>query len=755
MARPNRRIIRVKSLTLNKFRAFSGAQTMTLDTDADLVIVTGPNGVGKTSLMDALCLAITGHRYLDREPLLSFRAREGSVSARVVLDDESEVDVCTTIRRGNRWSDISWDGHRILGLTSEIRPLHARASFYYQDILKYLFEEESQETRLEAFLTAGHVSPADVRKALSQAIQDLRKIRSGLRPDPGIRSEEELEGDRARLADRFQEGWKHYLPSVMLNLFNQVSLEPRTLVTASDKRLRKDWKKTVAAMIEDLSPGTKPMGDEILSEETPNVTLLAHLVGALRMVSERLQTSGSGIQHLQGLLQMNLNSLFTIDPTRFEVMKARLHSLVRERDSLSKRLSQVEQVLNRYAERSGFDPSLLDILKALRTSSEKWIDVQGIDPEYAPPHAVLDWIRVASEALTVCEPPVDVQMTGWYQRLAGLRIEYSDLLARCSTEIEQLEKDLQASQQMVQLMERQPTIAGLIRSAFDDLSETCLRGSVLLERLTLRALSVTTPSNDGLKPLLDTAQQWSQLENEAVHAQNVRQRNARYVAQMDAIDRLVRILEEEVDDERSSLSNLELIGPDSRRAFSRAMNMIMDLYHMRSGVAPVELNAAGRDRTWSITTEDGRSLSSLSSGQKSLLAISSMVALTAALRQHLWADVLAFDDFTSSLDLNHVPRLAALLRQVAYGATEHSGNDPNVFSKQVFLVSHHEDLTNRLLDFLIPPKGRAMRVLRFTQWSGESGPEVKQMEVETSADVSELDESIGAALLERLRRLYT
>jgi DNA repair exonuclease SbcCD ATPase subunit len=50
---------KLKSITLSGFRAF--ATEKKVDLDADLVVIAGPNGVGKSSLLDAILLAISGH----------------------------------------------------------------------------------------------------------------------------------------------------------------------------------------------------------------------------------------------------------------------------------------------------------------------------------------------------------------------------------------------------------------------------------------------------------------------------------------------------------------------------------------------------------------------------------------------------------------------------------------------------------------------------------------------------------------------
>ncbi|MEZ5584385.1 MAG: AAA family ATPase [Candidatus Competibacteraceae bacterium] len=55
-------VARVTSIHIENFRGFCDSHE--LDTDADLVLITGANGFGKTSLMDALLLLLTGwHEY--------------------------------------------------------------------------------------------------------------------------------------------------------------------------------------------------------------------------------------------------------------------------------------------------------------------------------------------------------------------------------------------------------------------------------------------------------------------------------------------------------------------------------------------------------------------------------------------------------------------------------------------------------------------------------------------------------------------
>jgi hypothetical protein len=72
---------------------------------------------------------------------------------------------------------------------------------------------------------------------------------------------------------------------------------------------------------------------------------------------------------------------------------------------------------------------------------------------------------------------------------------------------------------------------------------------------------------------------------------------------------------------------------------------------------------------------------------------------------------------------------AILWRQLAYCQQEQQ-------RRQVFISSHHEDMTNHLLDLLVPPKGYKMRLLRFIDWSSTKGPEIESFEIEETRSAS-------------------
>lgn len=84
--------MRLKSITIEGFRAFSRQATINLD--ADVILLQGPNGVGKTSLLDAILWALAGAitRFGERGTPISAYAREGRARVELIMSgDEGDI----------------------------------------------------------------------------------------------------------------------------------------------------------------------------------------------------------------------------------------------------------------------------------------------------------------------------------------------------------------------------------------------------------------------------------------------------------------------------------------------------------------------------------------------------------------------------------------------------------------------------------------------------------------------------------------
>ncbi|MCX9535796.1 hypothetical protein IG535_15550 [Vibrio cholerae] len=170
------------------------------------------------------------------------------------------------------------------------------------------------------------------------------------------------------------------------------------------------------------------------------------------------------------------------------------------------------------------------------------------------------------------------------------------------------------------------------------------------------------------------------------------------------------------------------------------MNSLLDKFHFPRDFLPIRLENRGTKKPeWTFITSNGVKFDDLSTGQKTQLAICWTINLNLALTDTLKHRVIGFDDFTTSLDMNQLIPAAVLLRKMAYAK-------PNDKSKrQVIVTSHHEDLTNRLLDLLLPPKDYKMRVIQFEDWSPSTGPKFRVLKVDLG-DQESSPEKIKLAL---------
>lgn len=93
--------MKISRLRATGFRAFTG--TIDVDLDADVVVLSGPNGQGKTSLLDAVLWALCGR-------ISRFQGTAEKVVSLYSPTREAEVEV-DLVADGERWSILrAWDG---------------------------------------------------------------------------------------------------------------------------------------------------------------------------------------------------------------------------------------------------------------------------------------------------------------------------------------------------------------------------------------------------------------------------------------------------------------------------------------------------------------------------------------------------------------------------------------------------------------------------------------------------------------------
>lgn len=187
---------RLVSAELYGFRAFGGEQTF--DLDADVVILSGPNGSGKTSVFDSILWALSGRlpRFTGRNSQ-AISLYSPSASARVAITFEDERgDHLTVIRTASSEDQsevfVETPNDRLEGNAAELKILETfwpsalltkdsvaafcmaftRSVYLQQDLVREFIESDSEEDRftvMSELLGAGR---------LNEFLRDLERDRN-------------------------------------------------------------------------------------------------------------------------------------------------------------------------------------------------------------------------------------------------------------------------------------------------------------------------------------------------------------------------------------------------------------------------------------------------------------------------------------------------------------------------------------------------------------------------------------------------
>lgn len=744
------RVRKVKSIQLADFRGFSG-RSKKVDTDADIVMVTGPNGFGKTSLIDALCIVLTGYCYADRRPLVC--SLTGQSEATIVADIETGPSGPSSVEVGVKDDQIQprvalWEEY-----PEDDRIIAARASIFYQDILEYVFDEKCRDVTLENFLITTPVNKSAIVTAMNSAFNIVDSYIKSLTPGQSIPTEQEVDAERAQAANSFRTAWEKAIHSPVLQ--SDIGVPNLSDLTLQDgRRMRADWDKRLARFAGECDSKLNS-GHPSHSQESGS-TVLA-LIDEIMEYCIHLHDKVDDINKEKELKRKNVPGLLAnVKDTEIILTEGRLQEGKSRIEQLREKKRQVEQQLDLlYSLERHFkcefedDFGLVGIIGGLRKMGTEWLDPPKVEPPWAVPNDVITWLDEALKGLDECDPPVDQQLHEWNGQVIENRMTMEREKAQVTAEARSLEQSLQASDLVGKLAGKNPTLShhlGRLRKEGKD----GVRGSELISIFKADAEvpdTLKNPMDDVLARLRD----WRKLEERAKQYEERRRKSSAYRIAYNEAAALKQALDDERLKRSSIIAGIDLIPEDVQQRFAEEVNSILGRFYCLPGIDSIELERRVKSKKplWEIKSADGRVLNSFSSGQKTQLAISTMLALNAALRDTLWFEVMAFDDFASALDMTQLPRLTTLMRQVAYGAPDGFENG-TPFRRQVFIVSHHEDLTNRLIHFLIPPEGRSMKILNFVGWDRKNGPKIDQLEVHPASPADSVRDTLGELLEETL-----
>jgi energy-coupling factor transporter ATP-binding protein EcfA2 len=143
-----------------------------------------------------------------------------------------------------------------------------------------------------------------------------------------------------------------------------------------------------------------------------------------------------------------------------------------------------------------------------------------------------------------------------------------------------------------------------------------------------------------------------------------------------------------------------------------------------------------------------RTLGRMSSGQASQVAVASMLAQNHILGAFtgdahvvgLPHRLLFLDDVSTTYDRGNLLRETLLWRQLAYGPEDEAER------RQLFITSHLDDLNRQLVDMLAPPPGRSLIVYFIRKWDPKTGPVFEGYKIGATADPERVQRAIPMRL---------
>ncbi len=725
--KPNETIARVTSLSIRNFRGYLAAEEPHIfkDLDADIVLLTGANGCGKTAFLEALLLVLTGHHY-----------HAGHSDALFSLLDGHPVDMFTieagVAVRGPKQADRRHASLKAVGRLEEDRKKGTLC-----------FEEDA---------------PGFLKDRITrQYLQGPRIL--PLHDPPSDRG-----GADARLCSFFQDRMDELFDERTRNATLRDLFEHAPRGFEEARRLVQVWKGKVSG---DLRDGT-PLVDLRARYERENyrydtgqqtqirsafqefLRQFHELYGSLREDIPTLPEFPETIDEEPAFFDFVRNVMQVISPTsrlaKGETVRIDDPGMVRElQEALRREVAHRRLELQRRASAGsgdalrGIEAELAEIARRYPRLDE---DLALFDRADAP-----QGIRGLLDILGLFK---DTTVTRrWRDGLAGVSGRYHDRVVALLRELHALDETLAA-----QLYSDLDTWLTPRRDARER------RDRLMVRKRELERRSEEEEEVKRLRALEDKVSRFS-FEPWA----RMRELQA-WEARREGRKKAVEYLKHAIEALDAFSSNLETVMKPSEVLLNdlhRRVKTVMERFAVDSALAAIGLESeeAGDKRMILAQAQDGRNSAHFSTGQRGQVAAALLIGqndLVRAYFESFGADapramphrILILDDISTSYDLSNLSREAVLWRQLAY-------HDKPELRRQLFIASHHEDLSNLLLDNLIPPAGCAMRVIQFKGWDPKTGPKFDVFTVEPTGGapgVSEREQATGPSKQDMAREAF-
>ena len=700
-------IERVKKFELSHFKGYSRDKgPYIFDTDADIVLLMGPNGFGKTSFLEALTLVLTGFcgsggpRTLE-EFLELFRPvtlKESDKLTRIYLETRTRDRVDPT-GKSDRVFGLAWDGegrlHHTTGSEHDSFPgtapsayifdekmhvaapsgpdgpfpmflpfhpwekpasraeLHARLCAFFQERIRFQFDQLATGDTVRDVLEP-------VQPEIQALIDQLNSVVEALKAEieayesPSQEEGEALKGEFRDGVIQFMDPYNRY--SALNNRWPRIPERFESGHNAMD---------FFNQVLQDLGRGNlKDIGD------------------ITRTLNRELQQGEHGIR--QWLAAARKRD--TEKTEKGKQLQEKLDQLRKRQKAVSVRFPRLEKELGLFAPESGQGADALTVFETLAENGRRWGSCLLSDPLEQKNHRLQD-IRKAFDR-------VDVHAA---MQCRDVLAEWLKPRQKAKNEIDFLEEQIQKIEKKrdQEIISREIKEGENIRDAFKQ---------------------VLPAFCDIWKKAVDHEEKRQSQAQRKKAADSLR-------PEMEAASGLLRLLEEDTD-----------ISEELEEQLSEMIRKVSSRFRFTPKFLPLKLEflpieEKQKQKQISLQTPSGLGLNHFSTGQKAQVGVSLLVSQNLLLSRYLVHQVILLDDVTTAYDLSNLTRESLLWRQLAYGSRDNPEG-----ARQLFISTHHEDLTNKLVELLAPPHGGSLHLIHFKDWHPDTGPVYDTYSVVPSAE---------------------
>lgn len=708
-------ICRVKQLKLENFRGFR--KETKLDLDADLVLITGKNGVGKSSILYALDLLLNGETEFltNKERLCHFESGEKKqYDAAISMDTENGKGEGSTLNgtiqeKGNKFNR-TWT------------PIPAQAVFdpKVSEISEgvSLFLQESVDTlgisSMIEMMTPK--TPIDVKEKLKGFESWIKKLKDDHTPE-----DSDMEIQRGQYLRMFWEKLK--------TLKNQ-GFSPMSDVQLMNDSAPEKLEQNLIFCAKDLARSAGIAWEGKPENILTSLELLEKTFSLFREKKAK-EVTDSSEEALQDLVHRCGDAEVT--PVERAVVEKAPEKLSHVLTGIALIPPELLQQAEQYLKELGISIGKMRSGREQLVKKRAWWDeIPEVGCDFG---SFLEILQTCAVRATEDKLPKDLTalLVAQASQVPELQDKYRAWDSSLKNEIDKRRVIINEKEKAVQLWED-----SLL------LSKNCANDCYLMAEtgpVTVRALLPDIKAPDSatilsvLGEVVNDLQKWirEEVDSEQKHKKWLSSCSYRDGIQK-IIDAASEVLKKETGNS-SIFSRLKNLEEDEATRLTKEMNQLLHYFHFEEGFLPIDLQVLKKKDVKLVTREGkGPSFDDLSTGQQTQVALCWTLGLNYALGDSLHHRIVMIDDLTTSLDLSQLIPAAVLLRQMAYADEEDAPEDARRKKRQVIITSHHEDQTHRMLDFLMPPKGKTMKIVEFADWNVENGPTVEVHEVRGQGD---------------------